>query len=125
MLSKSEGNLLDNSALIDVLANTKKMVEEVSEKLAVSSETEKKINIAREEYRPVAKRGSVLYFLMSEINLINHMYHTSLAQFMTLFDNSIKLSERYFLFYLKIYNLLLIIYYKINSHSNININIIK
>lgn len=111
MLSKSEGNLLDNSALIDVLANTKKMVEEVSEKLAVSSETEKKINIAREEYRPVAKRGSVLYFLMSEINLINHMYHTSLAQFMTLFDNSIKLSERYFLFYLKIYNLLLIKYY--------------
>lgn len=98
LLSKSEGNLLDNSALIDVLANTKKMVEEVSEKLAVSSETEKKINIAREEYRPVAKRGSVLYFLMSEINLINHMYHTSLAQFMTLFDNAIKLSERYVVF---------------------------
>jgi hypothetical protein len=78
-----------------VLANTKKMVEEVSEKLAVSSETEKKINIAREEYRPVAKRGSVLYFLMSEVNLVNHMYHTSLAQFMTLFDNAIKLSEKY------------------------------
>lgn len=94
-LGTSEGNLLDNSALIDLLATTKKTVLEVKEKLASNNETEKKINDAREEYRAVAKRGSVLYFLMSEMSLINNMYYTSLAQFLEIYDDAIKSSEKY------------------------------
>lgn len=94
-LGTSEGNLLDNSALIDLLATTKKTVLEVKEKLASNNETEKKINDAREEYRAVAKRGSVLYFLTSEMSLINNMYYTSLAQFLEIYDDAIKSSEKY------------------------------
>lgn len=39
---------------------------------------EVKINEAREHYRPVAVRASLLYFIMNDLNKINSMYQFSL-----------------------------------------------
>lgn len=39
---------------------------------------EVKINEAREHYRPVAVRASLLYFIMNDLNKINAMYQFSL-----------------------------------------------
>uniref|UniRef100_A0A7S1PHU2 AAA+ ATPase domain-containing protein n=1 Tax=Percolomonas cosmopolitus TaxID=63605 RepID=A0A7S1PHU2_9EUKA len=87
-------DLLGDRDLIKVLASTKKASAEVQEKLNVAKETELRINSAREEYRPVAIRGSVLYFLVVEMSEVNPMYQTSLKQFLRLFERAIGEAEK-------------------------------
>lgn len=81
-----QGNLLDDTELIDVLATTKHTAQEVAEKLNNASETNSKITEACEEYRPVAHRATLLYFIIAEFSVVNCMYQTSLAQFTQLYE---------------------------------------
>ncbi|KAK9794950.1 hypothetical protein WJX73_010224 [Symbiochloris irregularis] len=93
-LSNSQGNLLEDTELVEVLAVTKATAAEVAEKLTTASETEKKIKDACEEFRPVAHRATLLYFLIAEFSNVNCMYQTSLAQFNGLYEESIDKSEK-------------------------------
>lgn len=89
-----QGNLLDDTELIDVLAITKQTAGEVNERLTGASETNKKINEACEEYRPVAHRATLIYFLIAEFSVVNCMYQTSLNQFNQLYELAIDNSEK-------------------------------
>ncbi|XP_058810344.1 dynein axonemal heavy chain 8 [Phymastichus coffea] len=93
-LTTVQGPLIEDLELMSVLNNTKQTAAEVNEKLTVAKETEIKINTTREEFRPVATRGSVLYFLICDMAHVNCMYQTSLAQFLERFDISMARSQK-------------------------------
>nr|CCC47395.1 putative dynein heavy chain, fragment [Trypanosoma vivax Y486] len=96
-LTLATGNILDNDELIATLENTKSSATEVQQKLEQAKETARVTEISRQEYRPAARRGAVLYFVISELSAINSMYEYSLSSFLhDVFGYSITKSDASF-----------------------------
>jgi len=91
-LSNSTGNMLDNAELISVLDEAKTKAVEVEEKLKQGAITAKEINEIRNGYRPAAKRGAILFFVLSEMSAIDMMYQYSLSAYLEVFDKSLQRS---------------------------------
>ncbi|XP_069789574.1 dynein axonemal heavy chain 10 isoform X2 [Narcine bancroftii] len=91
-LATSTGNMLDNVELVETLEETKTKATEVSEKLKLAEKTAIDIDKLRDGYRPAAKRGAILFFVLSEMALVNNMYQYSLASFLEVFDLSLRKS---------------------------------
>lgn len=66
----------------------------ISQRLKEAETTEAKISVAREKYRVVATRGSVLYFVLADMAEVDPMYQFSLKYFKQLFNNTIQNSEK-------------------------------
>lgn len=94
MLKESEGNILDNEVLINTLETSKITSGVITERVKQAEVTEKEITAARENYRVVANRGSILYFVISDLALIDSMYQYSLTFFNHLFNNCMDLSPK-------------------------------
>ena len=103
-LSSAGGNFLGDTALVENLEITKRTAAEIEQKVKIcyliiytmycvviilntvcvcvqvaeAKITEKKINEARENYRPAAARASLLYFILNDLYKINPLYQFSL-----------------------------------------------
>ncbi|KAF4011790.1 hypothetical protein G4228_003492 [Cervus hanglu yarkandensis] len=91
-LATSTGNMLDNVELVQTLEETKSKATEVSEKLKLAEKTALDIDRLRDGYRPAARRGAILFFVLSEMALVNSMYQYSLIAFLEVFGLSLKKS---------------------------------
>lgn len=87
------GNILDDEDLITTLDESKKVADEIHSRVVQSEETEEKINSSRERYLPVATRGAVLYFVLTDLAYVDVMYQFSLPWFTDLFENCIEAAQ--------------------------------
>jgi len=90
LLAASQGLIVDDYNLIETLESSKEKSAEVQKNLEESQEIEIKINETRSAYIPVAVRGSILYFVVSDLAGIDPMYQNSLMYFKKLFNTSIE-----------------------------------
>ena len=81
-LVTSTGNMLDNVELVQTLEDTKAKASEVAEKLKLGESTAVEIDKNRDTYRPAAKRGAILFFVLSEMASVNSMYQYSLTAYL-------------------------------------------
>ncbi|NXF04124.1 DYH10 protein, partial [Smithornis capensis] len=91
-LTSSTGNMLDNVELVQTLEETKFKATEVIEKLKLAATTAADIDAVRDGYRPAAKRGAILFSVLSEMALVNIMYQFSLVSFLEVFGFSLRKS---------------------------------
>lgn len=70
--------MLPDEELINTLADSKKVSEEIAERVAESETIEKEIDQARLAYTNVAVRAQILYFTIADLSMIDPMYQYSL-----------------------------------------------
>jgi dynein heavy chain len=94
LLAASGDDILDNVELISTLENSKSKSVEIAIAMKSAAETELKIDTARERFRVVATRGSVLYFTIADLFRICDMYQYSLQWFVeAVFVHTLRKSE--------------------------------
>lgn len=80
---------MDNNTLIDNLEVSKLRSQTIKENLESAQQVEIVINKTRDFYRPVAERGAILYFSITDMSGINQMYQNSLQYVKQLFNEAI------------------------------------
>merc|ERR1719174_983749 len=74
MLSNSKGNILDDEELINTLPTSKVASQRIEERVAEQEKTQASVQETRETYVPVAVRASSLFFVVSELCVVEPMY---------------------------------------------------
>lgn len=94
LVSEAGEDILDDEELIITLDQSKQMSTAIQQRMKEAEETAQKIDSTREEFRPVAKRGSVLYFVIADLALVDPMYQYSLEFFVKLFKRRLEKSQK-------------------------------
>ena len=89
----TEDSILDDENLIQTLKESKKTSQEISIRVKESLQLEKTIDQTRLQYRSVSTRGSILYFVIKDLSLIDPMYQYSLQYIKRLFKNAMENTE--------------------------------
>jgi len=89
-MGEVQGRILEDEELILTLDASKKTSTTVNNRMKQSKVTQEEIFKIREEYRVAARRGSVLYFAIADLALIDPMYQYSLDFFMKFFKRRLE-----------------------------------
>eukprot|EP00403_Amphidinium_massartii_P005819 CAMPEP_0178381688 /NCGR_PEP_ID=MMETSP0689_2-20121128/6115_1 /TAXON_ID=160604 /ORGANISM="Amphidinium massartii, Strain CS-259" /LENGTH=1395 /DNA_ID=CAMNT_0020001885 /DNA_START=8 /DNA_END=4194 /DNA_ORIENTATION=- len=91
-LLSAEGDILESKELIDTLEHSKKTSAVINKAMEEAKVTEAEIDAVRKSYRDYAFRASLLFFCVSDLQVIDPMYQFSLQWFQSLarlgIDNS-------------------------------------
>jgi dynein heavy chain len=93
LLAESTGNILDDVVLIKVLDESTKKGAEVKQAQAEAKIVEEEIDKSRAGYVPVAQRGAVLFFCITDLAKVDPMYQYSLTWFSQLFEMALNEAE--------------------------------
>ena len=93
LASAEGGSILEDEGAINILQASKKVSNEIEEKQKEAEVAEVKIDEAREGYKPVSYRTSLLFFCIASLANIDPMYQYSLDWFIDLFVRAIADSE--------------------------------
>eukprot|EP00937_MAST-01D_sp_MAST-1D-sp2_P002818 g2818.t1 len=88
-LPPDPNDMLSDVELIETLEQVNETAMRTNDALKDSAEKDVIINKTREQFRPVAAEGAMLYFLLAQLDAINHMYQYSLGSFETYFFKAI------------------------------------
>mmetsp|Transcript_11708 Transcript_11708/g.17798 ORF Transcript_11708/g.17798 Transcript_11708/m.17798 type:complete len:400 (+) Transcript_11708:4901-6100(+) len=94
LVSEASEDILNDEELIITLDRSKQTSIQINEKMVAAEKTAAIINETRENYRSVARRGSVLYFVIADLALVDPMYQYSLEFFTKLFNRRLEKSEK-------------------------------
>uniref|UniRef100_A0A672FSM8 Cytoplasmic dynein 2 heavy chain 1 n=1 Tax=Salarias fasciatus TaxID=181472 RepID=A0A672FSM8_SALFA len=89
-LATAQGNILENSELIDSLNQTKASSALIQESLQESHRLQASLDQERDAYLPLAESASKMYFVITDLSKINNMYRFSLAAFLRLFQRALQ-----------------------------------
>jgi dynein heavy chain 1 len=85
-LNESTGNILDDDKVIDTLETLKREAAEITRKVEETDIVMKEVEQVTGEYAPLAQSCSSVFFVLEQLNLINHFYQFSLRFFLDIFD---------------------------------------
>jgi dynein heavy chain len=86
LVSEADEDILNDEELINTLEQSKETSIMINQRMKEAEEMTIEINANRELYRDVAIRGSVLYFVIANVGLMDPMYQYSLTFFTNLFN---------------------------------------
>ncbi|KAF9569823.1 dynein heavy chain protein 1 [Agrocybe pediades] len=85
-LNESSGNILDDDKVIDTLETLKREAAEITQKVEETDLIMREVEQVTAEYLPLAQACSSVFFVLEQLNLVNHFYQFSLRFFLDIFD---------------------------------------
>jgi dynein heavy chain len=93
-LATSQGDILADVELINGLERAKITASDINAKAVIAKETEAEIVESRKAYLPVAVRAALLYFLIDQMWVLDHMYRFSMANFVRIFKKGMDVADK-------------------------------
>ena len=90
LLATRVGEMVEDEAVAHALAHTQQTYEETQRQADVLQAVAAEAEAAAEEYRPVARRGALMYRALAKMTALDHMYHGSVQLFARLFRKALQ-----------------------------------